>query len=118
MPWLDALLCSPAGAQHPPAPLAPSPVPQFPREAPCLCTGSAGPGAAQGRMQLLTSCLAPACLRTASSVYRPTRTLCKLEAAAAGRGMRGGGLCDALRSRACGQPEECSLVYPAMASPA
>lgn len=61
------------------------------REAPCPYTGSADPGAAQGRMRSFMSCLAPACLRTASSVYRPTRTLCKPEAAAAGGGMREGG---------------------------
>lgn len=39
---------------------------------------------ARGRMRWLTSRFA--CLRTASSVYRPTRRLCEAEAAAAGGG--------------------------------
>lgn len=93
----------------------PARFPRSHREAPCPCTGSAGPGAAQGRMRSFMSCLAPACLRTASGVYRPTRTLLQTGGSCSWRRDAGGGFCDALRSWPCGRPEERSLVYPAVA---
>lgn len=108
-----AQCCDPAGLRSP-STAGTQPVPLFPPGSATSVHRQRGPGAAQGRMRWFTSCLAPACLRTISSVYRPARTLCKPETAAAGGGMRDGVLgCSPEQG-----VQEHSLVYPAVASPA
>lgn len=69
-------------------------------------------------MQSLTSCLDPSLFTDRQQCLPARPDPLQTGGSCSWRRDAGGGFCDARRSRACGRPEECSLVYPAGASPA
>ena len=117
MPWLGALCYDPAGAQHPPAPLAPSPVPLVPPGSAVSVHRQWQPWRSPGTDAILHVLFSPSLFTDRQQCLPAHPDPLQTGGSCSWRRDAGGGFCDALRSPACGRPEEQSLVYPAVASP-
>lgn len=114
-PWLGAMCCDPAGAQHPPAPLTPSPVPPVPPGSSVSVHRQCRPWRSPRTDAIVHVLFSPSLFTDRQQCLPAHPDPLQTGGSCSWRRDAGGGFWDALRSRPCGRPEERSLVYPAVA---